>query len=423
MIASAIVGTGPPAGAAELDAAIADAKVTFGLDAEVIAKCAASLADPAFAGGCVVARGDPPVPGKDGYFEALEPGKILPGATRADGSIDYRERHFLVPVADGAEIGRMYPPTAGTPGRNVLGASVPAKPGKALALRCGAGARCEADRVLAARAGVLLRDGRQVDVVTLYTHASDVDYESGSLHTDGSLEVRGDVGEGFAVAAKGDVHVAGSVLNGTVEAAGSVRIDQGVLGEHAQVIAASDLHCRHATAATLEAGGVVELGDQAVHCHIRARSLVANSGRGAVFGGETRVQTSIVVRVAGTAGGARTVFVVGDVSEAAAAVVAVGNADAKIAERVHERCDADGKPVGKPARDAQRSADNALESHLRLRVRQRELLADARVEADTMHPGVRVLFGDQEWICDQPRHGVRLRWRSEDETIVEEIIT
>jgi hypothetical protein len=362
------------------------------------------------------------VPGADGYFAAAEPGGILPGETRADGSIDYRERHFLLPVADGAVIGRMVPPTAGTPGRNVLGAPVPAKTGKATALRCAAGARCDGDRVLAARAGVLLRDARQVDVVNLYTHSGDVGYESGSLHTDGSLEVRGDVGEGFTVVAKGDVRIAGSVLNGTVTGDGSVRIDQGALGERAHVVAAVDLHCRHATAATLEAGGTVELGDQAAHCHVRAASLVARSGRGAVIGGETRVQKSIVVRVAGTAAGARTDFVVGDVSEQAVAAVVSGNTDARIAERVQERRDADGKPLGGPG-GSLRSADGAMESHLHLRIRQRELLADARVEVtDTMHPGVRVCFGDQEWTCDRTRHGVRLRWRSEDDTIVEEDI-
>jgi hypothetical protein len=57
---------------------------------------------------------------------------------------------------------------------------------------------------------------------------------------------------------------------------------------------------------------------------------------------------------------------------------------------------------------------------LQLRLRQRELLADACVEVkETLHTGVRVTFGDTTWECDHPRSNIRLHWCSDTETIVE----
>jgi uncharacterized protein len=241
-------------------------------------------------------------------------------------------------------------------------------------VRLGAGTRVDGERVLAARAGVLVRDERQLDVMTLHTHGADVDYASGSLHTEGSLVVRGDVTAGFVADARGDVHVTGSVLEGTVRAGGSARIDQGVLGAKASVHVHGTLHCRHATAASLHADGALELLDQAAHCRLRARTVRATTGRGALIGGTVHATTRVQARVAGTAGGANTTFVLGEDPTAA--------------------------PGQAPSRES---------------------LAAATVEvSDTLHVGVRVTFGDQTWVAETTQHRVRVRWSAETGAIVVE---
>lgn len=412
---------GPATTDAELRAALAAAKVVHGIDAAAVAAFAARLADATFAGQAVLARGEPPRDGTDGRVDGLAAPHAIAGDARADGSVDYHDRHLLVPIHDGAELGRIVPPTAGAPGRDVTGVVRPARPGKAHAERVGAGARVVGDRVVATRSGVLLRDARLIDVVPLYTHGGDVDYASGSLHTDGSLEVRGDVHEGFTAVASGDLHVTGAVLGGTVRAGNDLRIDQGLLGAAASAIAGGELRCRHATAALLQAGATVALGDQAAHCRIRGEALEAKDGHGTVFGGEVRVRSGIRLRVAGTPAGAPTHLIVGDVSDEASAAIRSGNTDAKVALRVQQRAASGSPPGAKALRTGLRAADAALEDNLRLRVRQRELLATAVVEVDdTVHVGVRVSFGQTAWVCDRTRHHLRLRWSPVDETIVEE---
>ncbi len=370
-IAQAVAG--PVVGPAELERLLADARVVHGIDADALRTFAERLADAAYAGSVVIARGQPPVPGADGTIDCSNT-TVVAGELHRDGSIDFRERRFLVPVAEGSEIARFVAPTAGAPGRDVHGDVIAAKPGRPPRLRLGAGTRLDGEVVLATRSGVLLRDERVLDVVTLHTHGGDVDYTSGSLHTEGSLVVRGDVQAGFAADARGDVHVTGSVFEGTVRAGGTARIDQGVLGARASVRASGALLCRHATAAALHADGAIELFDQAVHCRLRARSVKAIAGHGALIGGEVRALTRIVARVAGTAGGATTHFVLGQDPAAAAGAA--------------------------PSREA---------------------LAGACVEvSDALHVGVRVTFGDRTWTADSTHRRVRLRWSPETGAIVVE---
>lgn len=413
MTALAQASAGPAASAADVRTALAGGKVVHGLDDAAIEAFGGKLADAAFAGEAIVAHGTPPVAGEDGRIEGLFPPGTQAGMPREDGSIDYRERLFLVGVGAGTEIGRIVPPTAGTAGTDTTGAAVAPKPGKPTTIRTGAGTRLQGAVVLATRNGVLLRNARTLDVVPLFAHAGDVDYHSGNLHTDGSLAVQGDVKPGFSATASGDVQVQGTVADGLVHAQGSVEIAQGVIGRQAQVLAGGDVACRHATSAAIEAGGVVAIADQATHCRIRAEAIEVLERHGAVLGGELRARTSIRVRSAGSAAGAATTLVVGDVlAEAAAAVRAAGAAAPRPA--------AGGRA---PGATAVKESDAAIAERLRLRLKQRELLAHAVVEVhDTIHPGVRVEFGDKAWTCDVARRALRLRWCAEDETIHEESI-
>lgn len=417
MVAVVQATAGPAMSAADVRAALTAGRIVHGLDDAAIDALGQRLADGAFTGEAVVARGTPPIPGDDGRIEGLFPPGTQAGMPREDGSIDYRERFFLIGVTEGVELGRIVPPTAGTPGVDVTGGPVTAKPGKPTTVRTGAGTRLQGAVVVATRNGVLLRNARTLDVVPLFAHGGDVDYRSGNLHTDGSLAVQGDVREGFVATASGDVQVQGAVTDGMVHAGGSAQIGGGVIGRHAAVHAEGDVACRHATSATIEAGGVVTIADQATHCRIRAAVVEVVERHGALLGGETRARDRITVRNVGSAGGAATVLVVGDLLADEAKAVRAGGPGAKLDDLARQRRAA----AGSGAHANLRAVDAATEERLRLRVRQRELLARACVEIHgAIHPGVRVVFGDRAWTCDVARHGLRLRWNPDDETILEE---
>lgn len=406
---------------AELRTALTGAGVSFGIDDAALHELAGQASAADWSGSAVIARGEAAGNGRDGFLAITDPPGLRPGTTHQDGTIDYRERHYLLPVAADTLVGTLMPPEPGRSGRTVAGKVLPAKAGAPLRLRPGPGVRLEGERLYAIRGGVLSLAPPLVDVVPLFVQGGDVDYRVGNLHTEGSVEVRGDVHEGFSVEATHDVHTAGAVLDATITAGARAIVDQGVLGDHARVTASGDLYCRHATAATLHGGGVVTFGDGASHCRALGDRIVAATGRGAVFGGELRARTSIVVRTAGTGQGARTLLAVGDVSDLEAAAVREALADQKLADRALQRGRQEGGRSVKAIRTAVRLGDPAQQAKLRIRMQQRERLRTAFVEVhETLHPGVRVQFGDKSFSTDSPRRHLRLRWDEEHDCIVEE---
>ncbi|MBM3962824.1 MAG: DUF342 domain-containing protein, partial [Planctomycetes bacterium] len=149
---------GPPAAVAAVREALTAARVGNGIDDAAIEAFGSKLADAAFAGEAVVARGTLPVQGEDGRVDGIIPPTTVAGMPREDGSIDYRERMFLIGVSAGIEIGRIVAPTAGIAGKDVFGAIVPAVPGKPTTVKPGPGAKLQGDVVLAGQDGVLLRN-------------------------------------------------------------------------------------------------------------------------------------------------------------------------------------------------------------------------------------------------------------------------
>lgn len=423
LLATATAVAGNPMAPRELQELVQAAGVRHGIDGEAVAAFERSLLDPTFTGTVVVARGAAATPGVDGQVEGATTSTFAPGEKRADGSLDFRERHFLRPIAAAEVIARIVPPTAGTPGVDVRGAVIAARPGRPHGIRFGPGVRIVDDQVLARRSGVLALGDRKLDVVSVFTHKANVDYASGSLHTEGSLVVQGDLTPNFTVTAGGDVHVTGSVFDASVLAEGNIRIDQGAQGRAASLRAGGDVGCRHATSATLVAEGTIEIGDQATHCMLRATRLAARTGRGTVFGGEARMRSGIIVRTAGTAQGSPTTLAVGDVTDLAAMGIRERNLDHKVASRA-QRCVAAGERGStKALRQGLRSADVALANRLELARRQRELLTTATIEIiDTLHPGVDLVFGERRFAITTTRHRARFRWCEDTSTVQEERI-
>jgi uncharacterized protein len=417
------VTAGPAADAEALPRALQQSRIGHGLDAEALGRIAAALADPTYQGRTEIARGTPARAGQDGRIELHWPVGLVPGSGPADGPIDFRERHFLQPVPADSVCARIIHPTAAVPGRSVLGTVLTAPHGRPPAARPGPGLRQQGDQLIAVRGGALVCNGPSIDVVPLFVHGADVDYRSGNLHTEGALVVRGDVREGFAATATEAVQVTGAVLDATVRGVGAVRIEQGVMGQRSLVVASGDLWCRHATAATLQAGGTLTFGDGASHCRATATNIHAHAGRGTVFGGELRASRRIEVGTAGREHGTATLLAVADLTYANADMVRNTLGPEKLAERARLRARGQGPHAGKSLRTAARLGDVARDERLRLRQQQRELLGAASIVVhDTLHVGVRLCFGDHHHTVDDRRHHVRLRWNPDTDRLHEETL-
>lgn len=416
------ISPGPPMKAPELQAALAEAKLVHGIDTEAVAKLGERIVDPVFQGNAPIATGQAPVNGVDGRLDGEFLHAKIAGTEHTDGHIDYHERELLHPALADQVVARIVAPTPGTPGRDVRGKVLPPKPGRPHPQRFGSGVKIDGDRVISLRQGAVFCTDRQFDVVPLHVHKGDVHLASGNLHTPGSVQVQGDVREGFAVTADGDVMIGGAVLDAKVTAGGTAVIHHGILGAGCEVRAGEDIECRHATSALLVAGNTLEIGDQATHCRMMATHIRLTHGRGAAFGGELRAKSTIELRTAGTQTGAATLLSVADLVDELAELARL-EAEAARHDRVALK-GARGEDVRmggqKGLRQGTKASDRAQQERLRVLARQRELLRDAAISVrDTIWPGVVLQFGSVRLPVGLPIQHAQFRFDLETNTIVQ----
>ncbi len=301
---------GPPTASSDLEHALIEAGVVFGVDAEACSELAGALADPHFVvRQKLVARGLPAVAGSDGRFiPAFEPG-IQPGHIGADGMMDFRDRELLKTVRSGDVVGELRASAAGAPGKQVDGVEIPVPPVRDATLHVGEGLTLQADgQIVAEYSGhVVYIPQKSLELLQQHVHRGPVDLRSGNLEMRGSLTLYGDVERRFRVRATRDVEIHGSVNCGSVYAGGALRV-RGVVrgGDRAEVWARGDLSVRSAERARLTSHGQLTL-DSAIYCVLTAESIQV----GILRGGQTRAVRSIMVNEAGSVGGADTVITTG----------------------------------------------------------------------------------------------------------------
>lgn len=311
---------GAPVARDQVLAALAELGVGQGiLDAAIDAAAAAGSAR-----GVVVARGQPPVHGHDGWFESLVP-EVRSRAPRVDetGHTDYRDLGEILVVHPGDALMRRHPPTEGSYGMTLRGVALPAKPGKeatfAASLPGTAPAPGDPDLLQAAIAGqpVVVPGGMIVEPVF---KTNQVDTASGNIDFDGSVTIKGDVAAGMTVRATGDIEIGGVVERANLEAGGSIVVKGGVIGnlghkggEECRVHCGGSFNAAYAQQATVEAGDSIFIDDMVMQCALTAINhvRVGNKKRGHIIGGTVHATLSITAKVVGSPNRVRTHLEIG----------------------------------------------------------------------------------------------------------------
>jgi uncharacterized protein len=418
--AVARVTAGPVAAEPELEAALQAAGVLHGISRTACEALAMRLADELFAVEAVaIAEGLRPEPGVDGYFVPAFAAGIQPGRMREDGTMDFRDRELLKPLASGAPVGRLHPAQPGTPGRRVDGGELPVAKVRECTIALGPGVRLLEDGALvAARAGVLLYvANKSVDVVQHHVHTGNVDLRSGHLDMEGSLLVRGNVERPFRASASGDVEVQGGVECGSVHAEGSVRVTSGVRGGEAGMLSAGgDVSARHAEHAHVVCEGLLKL-ESSVNSALFARDIQVT---GKLRGGKACAERSVVAGEAGVAHGADTTLAVAVPLEQPVLDAKRAVDTAKEQRSLQPRSlRSDGRAKGgKIGRAAATLANTELERKIALAQRREALLGDAYIEVTgTLHPGVAVRVGTATLVLEESTACARFSFDPETRTI------
>lgn len=424
LLARLTVRAGPPADLPALEASLAAASVTAGIDWALLARIGAALGDPTYTLKQVIAQGSAPEAGIDGEILMAVRVGTQAGEVRADGSVDYRDRHSLTMVHEGALLATIQPATRGRAGITVTGKELPALHGAEPSLAVGPGVERRGQELQANRDGVLSYVPlTRIDVVQHVEHQADVDYASGHLEVRGSIEVSGDVQSEFSVVASDDVIIKGSVSGGTVCAGNSIHIAGGAIGKGTELVAGMDLDCRHGLEATLRAGGTISFGDHSINCRLTADKVYAESGRGAIIGGEVQARTMISLCEAGSSGSVKTVLAVAIAAAEQSVLVRLRQDTERAERREHKRGRDRGQrnKGGKATRIGMQQKTKIADLQRKLAQEQQRLLAEARVQiSGTAHTGVRIRFAEHELRVKEPLHAQVFLFDQESETVMME---
>ncbi|HEX7064510.1 MAG TPA: FapA family protein, partial [Bacillales bacterium] len=182
-----------------------------------------------------IARGVPAKPGKDGWLEKLVEVDTKRGLKEdGTGKVDFRESRTIPTVGKGKVIAVVHPPVLGQPGITVTNEPLPAKRTVPIVLRTGKGVMTVENKVVATESGRPLIEQRgtnvKVSIMPKLIHRGDVDLASGNIRFNGDVEVFGDIKNGMAVEAGGDITVYSTVNFATLTTSGAIVTRSNVIG-------------------------------------------------------------------------------------------------------------------------------------------------------------------------------------------------
>lgn len=285
----------------DIEAALLKKNVSYGIDKYAISKI---CENPGFVDDVIVARGTPYAHGEDGKItykfntDSQSKPKIL-----ADGSVDFKNMNFLIPVKKGETLAKRSMPTLGTVGTLVTGKIMKGKDGKIVNFKLGKNVSLSENglKVIADDDGSIKFDNGVISVQKKLEISGDVGVETGNISFSGKVLIGGNVLSGYSVYSSDDVVVNGLVEGAVIETAGSLVINNGVQGgDAAKLKVGGDLTAKFISSSQVECGGNIEV-DAITHSKIYCLGHVKSYGkRGMIIGGEIYAAKGITAKQLGS---------------------------------------------------------------------------------------------------------------------------
>lgn len=300
--------------AEDIYALLEESRVVFGIRSHLIEEWAGNPYKP-YHEKLEIAQALLPISGQDAwveYFFRLHHDRVP--QMQADGSVDHKTLHLFDNAGKGDTLARIHPETEGTAGYSVLGARLPARRGKKVALPVGE--NCEASEdglaVIARENGHVEFINRRVVVKKVLLIEGDVGASTGDVQFTGDIVIHGSVLSQYSVSASGAIEVGGVIEGANVRARGDIIVRQGIKGKgKCEVVTSGDLTAKFIENATVRADGVIR-ADVLMHSSVVSNTAVEVMGRrAAINGGWTHGTHSITARDIINTGDGKTLLTTG----------------------------------------------------------------------------------------------------------------
>lgn len=252
----------------------------------------------------VVARGKEPVNGYAEYYIPLIRFEKKAGRVMEDGRMDFKELDSIIEIKKGQEVLKRVPDVKPQDGYNIYGEKMEAVIEERNGVIKGENiVQSVGDEYIyvATTDGCLDVDKKKISVSAIAT-TRDVNYDSGNIDFNGSVQIRGSVFPGFSVKAKGNIIVDKNVDDAYLEAGGDVIVKFGIGGKgSSKIVSGGRIKTKFILNSTVEAVGEIEVEDSIINSKVFSNDKVSVTTRhGEIIGGETTARHEIIVNVAGS---------------------------------------------------------------------------------------------------------------------------
>ncbi|MFC1556810.1 DUF342 domain-containing protein [candidate division KSB1 bacterium] len=316
--------------------ALRKARVTIGIDKAMLDDI---FKNELFNENVTVAKGIPPVDGKDSHIEYFfETNQVAQPSEDEKGNVDYKEINLLQNVRKDQKLAELHPPVPGKEGKTVTGKQLLPKVGIVRKLPAGINTEISKNNpnilVASAEGNAYLKAGSLITVDSIYVVNSHVDFNTGNIDYVGALIIKGDVKAGFTVKSQSDLEIQGLVEDAFIKSGANIMIKNGFLGKGCGTIEAEgNVFLKFCENQTIQAKGDIQVGEFVLHSTLKSGSKIEVTGKkGVIVGGKTIAKNGLSVREIGNYQDARTEVIVGIDDELMKKIEEIENEFVKINE-------------------------------------------------------------------------------------------
>jgi uncharacterized protein (DUF342 family)/FixJ family two-component response regulator len=216
----------------------------------------------------IIARGNPPVPGKDAWIKYhFDVQQKQIGIVAEDGTIDFRDRGNISFVKEWELLAEKIPLTKGESGRSVFGKSIPVDDGQDCSLQGGEGTRgSKDDQKLFSKIDGTPKIDLKGEIIVLkeLNIKGDVNFEVGNINFPGNVIITGIVKDGFSVTCV-DLTV-NTIKGGIIKTSGDVNVSTGIIDS--QVRAQGNVLTKFVNNSKIEALGNISVTQEIMESRI-----------------------------------------------------------------------------------------------------------------------------------------------------------
>lgn len=228
-----------------------------------------------------------------------------------DGRVDYYDLGLIQNVKAGQVLCVITPPSLGTPGYNVKGEALRAKPGKSVNVSPGINTVLSSDgtQIISKINGQFEFLGKRLNVNETYTVNQNVDTSTGNIKVEGNLIIRGMVTSGFTLEAGGFINVVGVVDSSTVIAGKDLILQGGSNGSTLRC--GGNLKSRFIENCDVSVRGEMRT-EYILNCNVRCKKNLRTEGAiSKIIGGTCIVMQNVEARTIGSVSGVKTKLEIG----------------------------------------------------------------------------------------------------------------